>query len=90
MSSSGTADFWKSYHALPPELRAAAQRAYRKFAVNPAHPSLHLERLTSDARFWSVRVTLDYRAVAQRLGNDVWIWAWIGPHEDFDRVFRRR
>ena len=89
MTSRGTDEFWKHYHALPPGLRAAAQRAYRKFASNPAHPSLHLERLTSDVRFWSVRVTIDYRAVAQRLPNDAWVWMWIGPHDEFDRIFRR-
>lgn len=89
MTSIGIAEFWNCYHALPPEMRAAAQRAYRKFAVNPAHPGLRLERLTSEARFWSVRVTLDCRAVAQRLPDDAWVWIWIGSHHDFDRIFRR-
>jgi hypothetical protein len=30
----------------------------------------------------------DYRAVAQRFDGDVWVWAWIGSHKDFDRQFR--
>src|SRR5256885_12773064 len=33
--------------------------------IYPAHPSLRLERLRSDHRFWCVRVTRDYRAVAR-------------------------
>jgi hypothetical protein len=65
----------------------AAREAYKKFRQNPAHSSLRLERLRSDPRFWSVRVTRDYRAVAQRFEGDVWIWAWIGSHKDFDRQF---
>jgi len=34
-----------------------------------------------------VRVTRDYRAVAQRFESDVWVWIWIGSHKDFDRQF---
>lgn len=87
MTSGGTTQFWRLYHRLPDDLKEAARGAYRKFAANPSHPSLHLERLESDSRFWSVRVTRDYRAVAQRLHGDVWVWIWIGSHKDFDRRF---
>lgn len=86
MTSSGTTDFWRLYHALSPEIRKAAQSAFKKFLNNPAHPSLQLERLRSDERAWSVRVTRDYRAVARRYGGD-WLWFWIGSHEEFDRHF---
>jgi len=67
---------------------AAARKAYRKFLSNPAHPSLQLERLRSDGRFWSVRITRDYRAVAQRLRDDAWVWVWIGTHKGFDQMFK--
>ncbi len=87
MKSRATGGFWKWYWALPREVRASARGAFRKFQRDPAHPSLHLERLRSDPRFWSVRVTRDYRAVAQRIGGDVWVWVWIGNHQDFDRQF---
>ena len=87
MRSSGTDEFWRRYHALRPESKSAARLAYKKFADNPAHPSLHLERLRGDTRFWSVRVTRDYRAVARRFKGDFWLWVWIGPHKEFDRTF---
>lgn len=87
MKSLGTPNFWKAYRTLPAEIKAAARATYRKFLENPAHPSLQLERLRFDVRFWSVRVTRDYRAVAQRFEGDVWIWVWIGSHRDFDREF---
>ena len=87
MKSFGTEKFWQAYRALPPAIQDAARVAYQKFLENPAHPALQLERLRSDARFWSVRVTRDYRAVAQRFDGDVWVWAWIGSHKDFDRQF---
>jgi len=85
VKSLGTDKFWKAYHVLPPLIKDAARLAYQKFSENPAHPSLQLERLRSDPRFWSVRVTRDYRAVAQRFEGDLWVWAWSGSHKDFDR-----
>jgi hypothetical protein len=87
VKSLGTPNFWKAYHSLPPEIKAAARATHQKFLQNPAHPSLQLERLRSDLRFWSVRVTRDYRAVAQRLKSDVWVWIWTGSHKEFDRQF---
>ena len=86
MNSRGTEMFWELYHGLPPEIRDAARKAFRKFQENPAHPSLRLERLRSDGRAWSVRVTRNYRAAARRYGDD-WLWFWIGSHEEFDRYF---
>ena len=86
MTSRGTAHFWKLYAALPADIKVATRKAFGRFRENQTHPSLHLERLRSDARAWSVRVTLNYRAVALRRGED-WIWVWIGNHRDFDREF---
>ena len=86
MISRGTAEFWRLYHALSPETRQAAQMAFQKFLANPAHPGLRLERLRTDERAWSVRISRKYRAVARRYGDD-WLWFWIGTHEDFDRQF---
>jgi len=84
--SRGTPQFWELYRSLPPHVRAAARKAYEQFFENPAHPGLHVERLRSDRRAWSVRITRDYRAVALRSGEE-WVWIWIGDHKDFDRRF---
>jgi hypothetical protein len=86
VTSRGTAQFWQLYGELPPEIQAAARKAYVRFLQNPAHPGLRLERLRSDLRAWSVRITRDYRAVALRRGDD-WLWLWIGTHKEFDREF---
>ena len=86
MRSRGTPEFWQLYRQLLPEVKAAARRAYARFRENPAHPSLQLERLKTDERAWSVRVTRDYRAVARRRADE-WVWVWIGSHDDFDRLF---
>jgi len=87
VKSLGTPQFWQAYRLLPAEVKSATRVAYQKFLQNPAHLSLRLERLRADPRFWSVRVTRDFRAVAQRFEGDVWVWIWIGSHKDFDRNF---
>ena len=84
MTSRGTPAFWQLYRELPRDIQNAARLAYRKVREDAAHPSLHLERLRSDPRAWSVRVTLNSRAVALRQGDD-WIRVWIGDHRAFDR-----
>jgi len=81
-------EFWELYRKLPPEIRAAARRAYQMFTRNPAHPGLRVERLRFDSRAWSVHITRDVRAVALRHGDD-WLWFWIGTHNEFDRRFPR-
>jgi len=86
VTSRGTPAFWQLYRELPADIQNAARLAYCKFRENPAHPSLHLERLRSDPRAWSARVTLNYRAVALRQADD-WIWVWNGSHQEFDRHF---
>ena len=69
MKSLGAEKFWQAYRALPPGIKEAARAAHRKFVQNPSHPSLQLERLRSDPRFWPVRVTRDYRAVFSGMGK---------------------
>jgi hypothetical protein len=84
--SRATPHFWELYGRLPALIKTAARDAYQKFRQDPTNPSLHLERLLFERRAWSVRVTLSYRAVALRDG-DLWIWVWIGNHQEFDRRF---
>lgn len=88
MTSRGTERFWALYARLPPDIKEAARAAFARFRENQTHPGLRLERLRSDPRAWSVRVTLNYRAVAFRKGDD-WVWIWIGNHREFDRDFPR-
>ena len=86
MTSRTAPEFWQLYRELPPEIKAAARKAYASFLHDQRHASLRLERLRSDPRAWAVRITRDYRAVALRSGDD-WLWFWIGTHKEFDRKF---
>ena len=75
--------FWQMYRQLPSSVRRRAQAAYRQFQNNPQHPGLRFHRLFNDSRYWSVRVTRDYRAV-RILENDTITWIWIGTHKMLD------
>ena len=86
MTSRTRPSFWRAYTALDAHARRAADRAYRQFDAGPNHPSLHFKKLKGWANVWSVRVTLDLRAVGERDGDTI-EWAWIGTHAEFDRLF---
>jgi hypothetical protein len=50
------------------------------------HRSLRFKKLEGEQDVWSVRVSLNLRAVAKPEGDTV-TWFWIGPHKEFDRLF---
>ena len=86
MNSRARPSFWRAYASLEPRVKDAARRAYRLFATNPEHPSLHFKKLQGYDNVWSVRVSEQYRAVGERDGDTI-EWAWIGSHNDFDSKF---
>jgi hypothetical protein len=74
---------------LPPGVQDRARKAFRLFRNNPAHPSLSFERLLFHPDVWSARITADYRAVCQVVGDTAY-WIWVGSHAQFDASFPRR
>ena len=88
MKSRATPRFWAAYQELPPEIRAAAQKAYRLFRENPNHPGLQFKKVHGREPIYSVRVTVAYRAVGL-VDNDEVTWLWIGNHAEYDRILKR-
>ena len=74
--------FKKAYDALPAAARTQAEKSFALLKQNPSHPSLHFKKV---GRYWSVRVSRTYRAVAVEAGGD-FIWFWIGTHGDYDKL----
>ncbi len=74
--------FWECYEKLPNRTRRLADKKFALLKSNPQHPSLHLKKIGD---FWSVRVGLDYRALAIE-GDTGLIWFWIGPHDEYERM----
>jgi hypothetical protein len=81
-----TGAFWRSYHALPEEVRRLADRCYDQLKQDPQHPSLHFRRV---GIYWSVRVGLHHRALAVEDGGDL-LWFWIGTHAQYDHLVDRQ
>ena len=72
---------------MPPEVRDAAQKAYRLFRENPKHPGLQFKKVHDREPVYSVRVTVAYRAVGL-LENEGVTWFWIGSHAEYDRLLK--
>lgn len=85
LKSETTDRFWKAYRALPLQARQQARRAYRRFIDDPQHPSLNFKPVIPGEGIYSVRVSLNYRALGW-LNGDVIVWFWIGTHSDYDKL----
>jgi hypothetical protein len=77
--------FWRSFARLPQSVQEVARENFELLKQNPAHPSLRLKKAGT---LWSARVGLNHRALAVEDGAD-FIWVWIGPHDEYERLIRR-
>ena len=84
MKSQATSKFWDAYSALPENLQRLALKQYRLWLSDPRHPSVNFKKV---GRYWSARVTDDYRALGVMTGDTV-IWFWIGGHADYERIIK--
>ena len=91
MKSAVLPSFWAAYGNVDDSVRRAARKAYRLWAENPFHPSLHFKCINQEEDLWAVRVTLGYRALGVLQGDtitgDTITWFWIGSHDDYERFF---
>jgi hypothetical protein len=85
MQSRTTQRFWRLFMGLPIGAQRDARRAYRLFQSNPAHPGLQFKKLQGEENIYSVRIGLDYRALAVRREDRI-VWYWIGNHSEYDRL----
>lgn len=85
MKNRATERFWKALKKLPAEIKETAEEQFEVFKINPFHPSLHFKKLGT---FWSIRITLEYRALAIK-DEEGYIWVWIGTHDEYDKISKR-
>ena len=86
MKSATLPSFWESYKKLDETVRNRARKAFELWVENPFHPSLHFKCINSEEEIWSVRITLNYRALGV-LDGDTVTWFWIGSHKEYERYF---
>ena len=83
MKSLTTPDFWEAYAALPPAIKAQAQKTYQIWLSDRFYPSLHFKKVNQN--LWSIRINREYRALALKEEDDYY-WFWIGLHDEYDRL----
>jgi hypothetical protein len=88
MNSRTTERFRKALAALPEQVRRQARVAYRLFRQTPFHPSLRFKQVHPIRGIYSVRISLDYRAVGIRDKDEI-VWLWIGSHADCESLLAR-
>ena len=83
-----TERFRQCFKRLPETIQRQARSAYKRFKANPQHPSLRFKPVHNTRPIYSVRVNLNYRALALK-EQDTLIWFWIGDHEDYDLLLKK-
>ena len=85
MQSRTTRRFWRLFSDLPVGAQRDAKRAYRLFQSKPAHAGLQFKKLEGEDNIYSVRIGLEYRALAVMKKGRI-VWYWIGSHSEYDRL----
>ena len=83
MKAKADHDFWRHFNELPLRVQQLARKNYALWSTNPFHPSLRFKPLEGNR--WSARVGSHYRASGYFLTPDVFVWNWIGTHEEYNK-----
>jgi hypothetical protein len=86
MKSRAIRSFWDGYHVLPKDVQKLARKQYRFWLADHSHPSVQFKKIK---RFWSARVTEDFRTLGVIDGDTV-IWFWIGSHAEYDKLLKKQ
>jgi len=76
--------FWICFENLPEPIQKLSKENFELLKINPSHSSLHFKKV---GKLWSVRVGMNYRALAVDDGED-FIWVWIGIHDEYKRMIK--
>ncbi|WP_390622472.1 ParE family toxin-like protein [Vasconcelosia minhoensis] len=88
MKSSTTQNFRKRLSQLPISVREEANKAYALWRNKPYHRSLQFKRVSQRQLIYSVRISLNYRALGLLEENHIY-WFWIGTHSEYDELLKR-
>ncbi|NOG83885.1 MAG: hypothetical protein D8M57_19910 [Candidatus Scalindua sp. AMX11] len=88
MISHTTKRFRKLLTELSNQIQKQAKEAYIHFNENPYHPGLHFKRVHSTKPIYSVRISINYRAVGIQKGSEI-VWFWVGTHTDYEKLLNK-
>ena len=80
-----TERFWKCFNELPKEIQRIAREQFNLFKSDPHYPSFHFKK---GGKVWSIRVSLNYRALGIKDSND-FVWIWIGIHDEYEKMIKK-
>ncbi|MEP6754991.1 MAG: hypothetical protein ABJA67_05790 [Chthonomonadales bacterium] len=89
MRSVRTREFRSKFESLPENIREKALQSFRLWMANTSHPGLYFKQIDSKEDIWSARINVDFRAVCMKkmqACETVYIWFWIGPHDEYERL----
>ena len=86
MNHHTAASFWKHYDGLPEIIQEQVDQNFELLKANPHHPSLHFKKI---GKYWSVRASLEYRALGIDVPDGI-LWLWIGTHSEYDRLVSKQ
>ena len=81
--------FRKTFRALPKGIQRQAKNAYKVWKKNPFEISLNFKQVHGSKPVYSVRVTLDWRALGVREPKNTVTWFWIGSHEEYNKLIKQ-
>jgi hypothetical protein len=85
VKSSALPEFWHCLESLPPQVQKIAHKNFKLWKKNPSMKSLAFKKIKDD--LWSIRAGSGFRALAT-FDDDSYIWFWIGPHDEYERLSR--
>jgi hypothetical protein len=77
-----SASFRDGYERLPFDIRKLADKNFGLLKADPYHPSLQFKKV---GKLWSVRVGMNYRALATPIEGG-FLWVWVGTHAEYDKL----
>jgi hypothetical protein len=86
VKSSALPEFWTCFEQLPPKVQRVARKNFLLWQKQPGLKSLGFKRIKHD--LWSVRAGSGFRALAT-FDDGRYLWFWIGPHDEYERLLRR-
>ncbi len=89
MKSSVTKTFRKQLEQLPISVHEQAEKAYELWRQEPYHNSLQFKRVSPRQPIYSVRISLNYRALGLWDADNHIYWFWIGAHDEYEELLKR-
>jgi hypothetical protein len=84
-----TVGFVDHFRRLPADAQIRAKKAYRLWANDHNHRSLHFKRVHPVDPVYSVRIDRNYRTLGLVDGDTIY-WYWIGTHAEYDKQIEQR